>query len=239
MYSCIGIVIATQEELDAFCRKMQRHNHNQRPRVLNIGEFEILVWGSEISGIRGASLVVAHSHAGEISAAANTQLLISQFGVEVIINYGVAGAMVDGICVGDIFVVDRIIHYDFSLEDADHHYPRGYYPSYGTRYLEPPKDLLNLVRRSVDGIPRITCFSSDAFIGKTRKRRLADVSRAQICEMECAGVYLTCRKNGIPCLILKSISDAVDEDAAEAFNANVDSASEACAEILIEILKRI
>ncbi len=228
----IGLVIATQEEFDAAARLLYAIEGNLDVSHSFQAEFEFIILKDYDKGL---TIVAAHSHFGEISAAANTQFLISEFKADLIINYGVAGAMVDGIDVGEVFVVSHIFHYDFNLIDTDHHYPRGYYPSYGTQYLRPSVELLSEVASIIPGIQRVTCMSSDSFIGEYRKRDLSKETNAQICEMECAGVCLTCQKNAIPCLILKSISDAVDEGA-EAFNENVVSASDICAEILLKII---
>ena len=45
---------------------------------------------------------------------------------------------------------------------------------------------------------------------KEDKERLVKLYNADICEMETAGILITCKKNGIPCLMVKSVSDDCD-----------------------------
>ena len=56
------------------------------------------------------------------------------------------------------------------------------------------------------------------------KKSLREKYGASICEMESAGVLITCKNAGVPCLIVKAVSDG--EGGAEEFNELVRTASE-------------
>lgn len=64
-------------------------------------------------------MYVAHSGAGEIRAAACTQMLISLFEVDLVVNFGVVGALRDEIKLLNTCVVDKIVHYDMDTSAVD------------------------------------------------------------------------------------------------------------------------
>ena len=78
----IGMVVAV--EIDAV---LERYGEPQR--MEKHGEFTVRVYN-----VHGSELIIAHSGVGEISAAACTQLLISVYGAEMILNFGVVGGFV-------------------------------------------------------------------------------------------------------------------------------------------------
>lgn len=53
--------------------------------------------------------------------------------------------------------------------------------------------------------------------------------------MEAAGIALTCRRCGVPCLSIKTVSDGVD-GGADAFYAQIRRSSELCLEITEKII---
>ncbi|MEG1972998.1 MAG: 5'-methylthioadenosine nucleosidase, partial [Oscillospiraceae bacterium] len=65
-------------------------------------------------------LFVIHSGAGEIAAASATQLLISSFGVELLINFGVVGGLTEEMALSKTCIVEKVVHYDFDTSDYDH-----------------------------------------------------------------------------------------------------------------------
>ena len=56
---------------------------------------------------------------GEIYAAGATQLLISRYGVEAVINFGVSGSLIEEVGVLNTVLVEGIVHYDFDLSPID------------------------------------------------------------------------------------------------------------------------
>ena len=64
-------------------------------------------------------LYITQSGAGEIKAAACTQMLIDLYDVELIINYGIVGALRKGLAVTNTCVVERVVHYDMDTSAVD------------------------------------------------------------------------------------------------------------------------
>ena len=68
---------------------------------------------------------------------------------------------------------------------------------------------------------------------KEKKQHLNETYGAEICEMESAGVLLTCLHAGVPCLILKAVSDG--KGGAEEFTKMVNESARECAKIVTEV----
>lgn len=184
------------------------------------------------------TIIVILSGYGEIAAAAATQYAISELHVDRIINYGVAGSLRDGYSTKDFGIVEKVVHYGFDLSGGGK-YPVGKYPNQYDLYIKPDDSALSFytIRECLDNVSCLICASADKFVyGGEPKRKLAEQFSADICEMEAAGVLITCNKNGIPCTIIKAISDGVDEDE-EAFNRNVREAARVCVEFIKKVLE--
>ncbi len=55
------------------------------------------------------------------------------------------------------------------------------------------------------------CASADRFVsGSKDKAYLHETFGADICDMESAGILLTCNRNKVPCVMLKAVSDAME-----------------------------
>lgn len=187
--------------------------------------------------IGGKTVSVVHSGAGEIAAAAATQALIDS-GAEVILNFGVVGALTPEAETSRLCVVSRIIHYDFDTSEVD--------DCAVGRYLELPSVWITtddgLRAAALAAYPQmntVDCASADKFIANPdKKRKLAEEFHCDICEMESAGIALTCLRNNVPCLLIKMVSDGI-EGGAEEFFATFRTASARALQVMEEVLKNI
>ena len=171
------------------------------------------------------NLLVIHSGIGELAAAAAAELLIDRYEVELIVNFGVVGGLTEEMAQTKICVVTRIVHYDFDLSGIDPVLP-AQYPGYPDIYLPTDVDLAEKARTICPELRPVTCASADKFVGNREdKERLHRDYGADICEMESAAVLLTCRRNEIPCLLLKAVADGLAGGGKEYYEALEESAS--------------
>ena len=85
----------------------------------------------------------------------------------------------------------------------------------------------------------VICASADKFVGtEAKKRALHERWQADICEMEAAGIVLTCARRGVPCLLIKTVSDAIT-GGAEDFNRELDRSAGICLEIADRIIREL
>ena len=68
-----------------------------------------------------------------------------------------------------------------------------------------------------------------------KKRFLNRTFGAHICDMETAGIVITAARAGVPCLVIKTVSDGVEGGAAE-FEKELGRASAICIDIADKIV---
>lgn len=71
--------------------------------------------------------------------------------------------------------------------------------------------------------------------GEEAKRNLHQQFGADICEMEAAGILYVCKKNEVPCLMIKMVSDGIT-GGAEEYTKNVEETADIAIHILSDIL---
>jgi adenosylhomocysteine nucleosidase len=176
------------------------------------------------------------SRIGKVAAAATAVTLIERFGVTHIVFTGVAGSADPQVRVGDLVVAEHLVQHDI---DASPLFPRFEVPLTGQSHFLSDKALTGrLTRAASDFIahdftetvphadrevfrishPRLhngLIASGDEFINS--QTRLADVKGALpqllAVEMEGAAVAQVCFEFGIPFAVIRTISDAANEDA--------------------------
>ena len=99
--------------------------------------FETLIYNND-----KYQLIIANCGAGEIGAAAATQYLISQYKIDMLVNFGIVGALVENMDVVDVCVVEKVVHYDFDTSDYDNT-PAGKYDRFPDVYVPTTKELID------------------------------------------------------------------------------------------------
>ena len=180
-------------------------------------------------------MYVAQSGAGEIRAAACTQMLISKFDVDLVVNFGVVGALRDEIKLLNSCIVGKIVHYDMDTSAVDN-CEVGRYLEYDDIYLRTTKKYVEMAIKHNPNIRVVTCASADKFIvDAEKKKEVADLFDADICDMESAGIILVCDKNKVPNLFIKTISDSI-HGGAEEFREYMEKAADLCMDIIDSII---
>lgn len=184
------------------------------------------------------TMYVVDSGAGEISAASATQFLITKYGVDLILNFGVVGGLTEEMQSASLCVVDSVIHYDYDTTDWIN-LPRGQYPGYDSPFVQTDRGLLEAAMRMKPDLVPVVCASADKFIGKAEdKRALHRTYGASICEMEAAGIVYTCARNGVPCLSIKAVADSLTGGGKEFF-AELTNASDVCFDVVDQVVRSL
>lgn len=196
----IGMVVAIEREIRAVLEEFGRPVEEKKFGPITVHTYERA----------GALLYVAHSGIGEIAAAAATQLLISVYNVEMILNCGVVGGLTADMGTKKTTVVKAVVHYDYDSSPIDPVVP-GQYIELPDVYI--PTDA-TLVEKALKFFPELTaviCASADKFVAEAdAKTALHDRYGAEVCDMESAGISLTCFRNNVPVMMLKTVADAID-----------------------------
>lgn len=218
----IGLIIATDDEYNTLVNGFDSQ----------IKELNNDLFNAKCMFINGHELFVVKSGIGEIAAASLTQYLITKFSVNLIINYGVCGALKANLKLSDVVIVKNVVHYDFDISQIDK-IPVATYPGYDSFLLPTTLSYIDLVKKFEPNLNTVICASGDKFISnESIKKELVEKYDADICDMESAGIVLTCLKNKVDVFSLKGVSDTGSDEEYSAF------AKRTC-EILFKTLKHI
>jgi len=201
----IGMVVAIVTELEAVFREFGEPKETVYHGTMDVHLFEK----------DGVSLYVAHCGAGEIGAAAATELLISVYQAELIVNFGVVGGLTEDMSRQKSAVVTRVVHYAYDTSAYD-----------GTKvgqYIELPDEYIpvteKFVKFALERHPELypaTIASADRFVASAdEKRALHERFGADICDMESAGIALTAYRHAMPVILVKTVSDGITGGAEE------------------------
>ncbi len=223
----IGLLIAVERELEAFLASGEARS-------------EEVAAGRTVYKTRmeGHDVYAVQSGCGEIDASSATMLLIVKYGCDIIVNFGVAGALDADLKVEDLFAAEKVWHYDFDITSFADTVKLGQYAEYPDEFIPLDAGLVNLVTERIPGIRKVTVASADKFVeNRAEKLRLREAG-CGICEMELAGIARVCERSHVKCLSIKCISDAFDGTGAD-FEKNVRSSARKAFGAIREVLKAL
>ena len=195
----IGMIVAMSKELKSYFETLGD--------LVDLDEKVYDVWKASAYG---NELYIVKSGVGEISAAAATQYLLTKFNVDLVINFGVCGKLSSDLKLLDTVVVKSVVHYQFDTSEIDGTAPGVYMNN--SPYISADNRLIDQLLSLDDTIKTVVCASGDLFVSrKEDKEMLIKNFGADICEMESAGILITCLKNDVPCILIKSVSDDCDD----------------------------
>ncbi len=211
----IGLIVAV--EMESLIRVFGQPDYKERSFGYNVYEYNL----------KDVKLIVCESGAGEILAAGATEHLICKFNVEVIINFGVAGGLRKEMTLFKNCIVRRVVHYDYDISSAGN-FEIGQYISQKSKFIETSEQLAKDMIKINPELISVNCASGDKFVTEREKRiNLANKFQCDICEMEAAGILIICKKNHIPCLLIKTVSDDLNHGADDFFKYS-DKAADIC-----------
>ncbi len=223
----IGVMGAMAEEVDRLWRHMSDPNRETR----GMREY--------VTGrLRGKHVTVVFSRWGKVAASSTATTLIERFGVDGLVFTGVAGALDPALNIGDVVVADTLVQYDmdasilpgmekyeipllgvsrFRIEPryvAAAHRAAAAYLAEGLRDDVAAETLAEFriaePRVAIGTIGSADRFISDERIAQGLREGLPDL---KCVEMEGAAVAQVAYEHGIPCIVLRAISDKADHGA--------------------------
>lgn len=221
----IGIMGAMPEEIDGLWQNLQnRTEETFAGRVFHSGQ------------LHGIEVVLVFSRWGKVAAASTVTTLLHRYQATHIVFTGVAGALNAQLEQGDVVLAERLIQYDM---DARPVMPQFEIPLTGTTYFQSHAQLLQTAQEAFhqikeqlqalhpqQKIPQLVVGdigSGDRFIGtnQAREELLNQLPHLQCIEMEGAAVAQVCHEHNIPFIVMRTISDAANNNAHHDFPAFV------------------
>ena len=194
-----------------------------------------------ISGeINGVEVVAAVSGIGKVFAAICTEIMILHFGVDHVINIGVAGSLVKDLKVLDVAVADSAVQHDMNTSAIGD--PIGLVSGINIINFEADEKLKNATKEVLEakGIYYQTgvIASGDLFVDTDKQRQtIRDRFNAIAADMEGASIAHTCYVNNVPFTLIRSISDA--DGSAMDYNTFAGKAAEQSISIVLDLIKKL
>ena len=221
-----GLVIAIERELRAF---LEQGEGIEEITVSNRTVYKTEMYGKEIYAIR--------SGYGLIDASAATQILISVFGCDTILNFGVTGALERGLKVDDLFLVEKTVHHEYDVSPIDP-VKEHQYEEFPDEFIPLDAELFAKAMKIMPELKPAVDASGNRFVYKPEDKEYLNSLGCNICDMEIAAIARTSRICGAKCLSVKCISDTYDGDGGD-FNANVIASAQKAFAVLAQIIKEL
>lgn len=168
--------------------------------------------------ICGKDVVVVRSGVGKVNAAICVQILADRFGVDGIVNTGVAGSLRAEINIGDLVLSTDAVQHD--VDATEFSYPLGQIPQMTEFSFAADEGLRKMAKECCARVnPDIAVYegrvlTGDQFISdKAKKNWLIETFHGACTEMEGAAIAQAASLNKIPFLIVRAISDKADDSA--------------------------
>lgn len=196
----IGIIVAMEEELEVILKTMNKDNTTVRANM-----------NFHRGNIEGKDIVAVICGIGKVNSAICTQILISEFNVDTVINVGIAGGIGADIVPGDIVIGDTLIQHDVDATAFGD--PVAQIPRLDTWDFKSDERLVILAKEACEKTTNHKSYvgriaTGDQFIADLDKIKwLSDEFDALACEMEGASIAQTCYLNSVPFVVIRSISD--------------------------------
>jgi adenosylhomocysteine nucleosidase len=229
----IGIIGAMDVEIELLKSDLELEGTTSKARM----EF----YEGELSE---EEVVLVKSGIGKVNAALCAQILIDNFEVDKVIFTGVAGAVREGLDVGDIVISLDTIQHD--LDACSLGYKLGEIPEMDKIRFKADEELVELAKEAgekvmtAEDIKVVTgrVLSGDQFIADAEKVKwLYDSFAGDCAEMEGAAVGQACFLNDTPFVIIRSMSDKADGSADIDYPTFMEAAAHRSYQIVEEMVK--
>jgi adenosylhomocysteine nucleosidase len=248
----LGILCALAEEMVLLAGALSQRRDEERAGL------------PIVSGqLDGRAVVLAESGLGKVGAALTATLLLDRFECSALVFSGVAGGIDPALGIGDIVVGEKLIQHDYGAVVGDAHvaFRAGSFPLGKPREdvaFAPDASLLARVRGALASYappplsaellgeaqgrqPRLvfgTIVTGDIFVNSASLRhRLYERWNAQAVEMEGAAVAQVAERFGVPCIVIRALSDLAGEESHMDFGRFLDIASAAAADVVRKVAK--
>lgn len=212
----IGIICAMEKEMKKYQEMFQFIKINEN--------FDILE-----GYISNKRILLCLSGIGKVNASITTQYLIDHYHPDFIINSGCSGSLVDNVKVLDTILVEYACYHDFSpIRIMESCVPENGKIKADSELFRIAKGILeeNQIPYHIGGITSGDCFVTSS----TMRDDIYHRTNCLTVDMESASIAHTAKKNQVPFLILRSISDFAD---------GVEEQEEKAANIATMVVKEI
>ncbi|MCO0832477.1 5'-methylthioadenosine/adenosylhomocysteine nucleosidase [Fructobacillus sp. W13] len=199
--------------------------------VVAFSDLEVLV-----GTYAGQEVFLAESGIGKVAAATATTILTQVFDVDVVINTGSAGALKQGLEIGDLVIGSEMAYFDADVTAFGYEY--GQLPAQPARFTADDK-MVAAFKELTDAKAGLI-VTGDTFVQQSKKDAIAkNFPDAYLAEMEGAAVAQVATRFNKPFIVLRGVSDKADGSSDVDFEEYVIQAGQKSAELLLNYLDRL
>lgn len=220
----VGILCAGDRELAPFL-PMLTDAHASLKAMLTIHE-------GYLANMQAAML---YSGVCKVNAAIAAQLLISDYGCDMIINAGTAGAMDHSLA-----LFDTVVSTEAAYHDVAEHILTEFHPWMSSRWFQSDQCLLAAARQAAEGRRNVyfgRTVTGETFITDEGRDDINARFRPLSVDMESAAVAHVCHANGVPFIAVRTMTDTPSHAGVAAFEENCARAAAISAEFVCDMLK--
>lgn len=198
--------------------------------VLEPKEIQVTPYGELFKvALKGKDLIFFHAGWGKVASAGGMQYILDQYKPDLTINLGTCGGFEGEVELNEIILVERTFIYDIVELMGDFGSVLDYYAStLDLSWLPVPYP--HPVRRGI-----LASADSDLQPGKIPQLKAQNAIAA---DWESAALAWVAQKNGAKLLILRAVSDLVNEQGGEAYN-NIELFKERTKGIMRQLLEQL
>ena len=200
-----------------------------------------------VGTLNGVDVVLVKAGVGKVLAASCTETLIDTYHVGGIIFTGIAGGVGDDVSVMDMVIGTALVQHDYGTETNDGFVWNGKAAADPETGLIPVDEELSAIAYasacSVLGEEKVhqgIIATGDQFIAsETYVAELQEKFNALACEMEGAAVARVADQFGVPCTVIRCMSDKADGIARDTYAFNYTEASNTSASVVMNMMETL
>lgn len=224
----IGIICALDIEVQAMLLQMEKV---EAKKLYQMDIYTGRIFDHEV--------IVANSGVGKVNAAISATLLLSHYHIEMILNVGVAGGLLENQHPLDVVIAKNVIQHDFDTSAVD--------KEQGLGITISCDEMLAKQFQQCVANQNITSWIGDIASGDSFVTidhyfdRIRSLFPSCVCaEMEAGAIAQCANAFQTPCLIIRTLSDvAVKENSAMDFVSFAKKASAAAAQISADFINKL
>ena len=175
---------------------------------------------------------------GKVSSALSAQIMIDHYGVDFVINTGIAGGLDEDLKILDIVIGERLAYHDFEESVKTDYFP---FKEYYNSDAEAVESVYRIAEDEGITAHKGLILTGDQFIeSDEKKRELVERFENPMCvEMEGTAISQAAYINDVPSIVIRCISDMADTGGMMTYQEFKEKASDESARIvkrLIEVL---
>ncbi len=223
----IGIIGAMALEIELLKNKIDIN------RKENIAGFDFF-----LGSIKDKNVIITRCGEGKVNAASCTQILIDRFGVDCIVNTGIAGGLHESVKICDVVISNNVTHHDVRKGQMESCFPYRDCFQADEKLIESAVKACKLHHSEEWNYHIGRIVSGESFIqdSEIKKNLIRDYSPHCV-EMEGSAIGHVAHINNIPFVVIRSISDNADDEATISYNTFETMAANKSAEIVLSMLQ--